>query len=314
MSAGPRINRSSVVTQVALMLDLDSRTADICQRLEKKGIRCIVLKGPAIANWLYTDGSLRAYRDSDLLVSAEDIPRVEELLQEWGYVHPPRDDLPGDRPWHAHFWTDGSHDLDLHRTLIGVRKSPEELWSYLSTQTEYMSIGGAQLEVLSVPARLAHVVLHAAQDGVRLVKPLQDLDRALDQIDFATWVQACEIAHDLGATASFQAGLHLLPQGRQILDRLGMRSRADAEVFLRAKGGPTLSLGFDWLWTTPGFASKLRYLRYKVVPPVTFMKAWTPLARKGRLGLALSYPWRVMWLCFKAPRGFTEWLRARRST
>lgn len=302
------------LTAAALMLDLDTRTAEVTRRLSEHGIRSILLKGPAIAKWLYNDGSTRLYRDSDLLVAPDQIAAAEHLLIGWGYRHPPLDDLVGDRPWHAHFWTNGVHSIDLHRTLIGAGIPPQRVWDYLAARTDRMRIGGEQLEVLATPPRLAHVALHAAQDGVRLGRPLEDLERAVEQLGLDDWTRACEVAFELGAAPAFSAGLRLVPAGSAIAERLALPHVTDSEVLLRAQGGPTLSLGFDWLWRIPGAAAKSRFLRSKLLPPADFMRAWTPLARHGLVGLVLSYPWRVIWLILKAPRGFIEWMRTRRST
>jgi hypothetical protein len=74
-----------------------------------------------------------------------------------------------------------------------------------------------------------------------------------------------------------------------------------------------MALGFEWLSRVPGFRAKARLVAGKLVPDVQFMRAWSPLARRGRVGLAAAYAFRILWLAWHAIPGFIAWLRARRS-
>jgi hypothetical protein len=51
----------------------------------------------------------------------------------------------------------------------------------------------------------------------------------------------------------------------------------------------------------------------KTFPPPAFMRAWSPLARRGALGLALAYAWRPVWLVVHSGAAVRAWRRARRS-
>ncbi len=300
---------------VARSLATDRMTADVVQALRQVGVRSILLKGPASAKWLYEDG-FRPYLDSDLLVKPTDVPTAERVLSQLGFEHPGREDLPLDRPWHAHFWVRrGPGDsIDLHRTLIGVGVPPEELWRVLSGQTETMRVGGLDLEVLNAPARALHVALHAAQDGPRVGKPLQDLARALDRVPEVVWQDALAIARDLDALPAFATGLRLLPAGGSLASRLGLPLETSVEVALRATNYPELSLGFEWLASTPGIGRKLAFLGHKLLPPPAFMRAWSPIARRGRWGLIVAYVWRLIWLLAHAGPGFWAWWQAKKRT
>lgn len=313
MAIAPRPRPDEHLLVTARTLALDLQTARISGSFTEHGIGNILLKGPSIAKWLYSDGAARPYLDGDLLVPPDRVEEAEEILRGLDYVHQPLDDLPHDRPWHAHFWATPSHGIDLHRTLIGVQVSPEKVWSILSKRTEIMSIGGAPLEVLDVSARLMHVALHAAQNGPRATKSMQDLDRAVQQTGLQQWRDASAVASWLEALGAFIAGLRLHQQGRDILRQLGIDVPLTTEAALRSSGSPPLSLGFEWLSRSAGAGTKLRFLRTKLFPPRDFMKAWSMLARKGTLGLLLSYAWRVVWLAANAPRGFIAWLRARKN-
>ena len=45
-----------------------------------------------------------------------------------------------------------------------------------------------------------------------------------------------------------------------------------------------------------GVAARARYAASRAMPSPAAMRAWTPLARRGRLGLAAAYAWRLPWL------------------
>jgi hypothetical protein len=299
---------------VAHSLKADRTTCEILDVFRTAGIRSILLKGPSFARWLYDNEGERPYRDSDLLVQTGFVDLAEKLLAEIGFEHAPLDDLPHDRPWHAHAWVKPSENtgVDLHRSLIGITVSPDDAWSVLSEETEQMDLLGSEVEVLAPAARTLHVALHAAQDGRRLGKPIEDLRRALSRVDSATWEGAALLAVRLGALSAFVAGLRLEPEGQKLLERLDVHAKVSIEDALRAEGAPQLALSLEWLTRAPGVKGKLLFLAARVVPPPTFMRAWSSMARRGRLGLLLAYLWRPVWSLLQIGPSLRSWRRARK--
>jgi Uncharacterised nucleotidyltransferase len=57
----------------------------VLRALQDLGVAVIVLKGAALAETVYPNGALRPRRDTDLLVRAEDLARVETTLEALGY-------------------------------------------------------------------------------------------------------------------------------------------------------------------------------------------------------------------------------------
>ena len=307
------------VRAVASDLRLDDLTTRVVEKLRRAGIRSIVLKGPSIARWLYTEGSRRHYVDSDLLVNPEDIEAACRVLEELNFEHPRGPiaaGLPGDRAPYAYAWIDQATGarLELHRTLIGVGAPPEKAWRLMSEQTEEMPLGGERIEVLNEPARTMHVALHAAQDGGRAPRAMEDLRRAIDKIPLDTWRQAKSLAEALGAAQALAYGLRLRPEGRELVAALGLPAEDSVDVLLHAESSVSSARGFEWLASRPGTVSKVRLVTRKLFPPPAFMRAWSPLARRGRLGLSLAYIWRPLSVCGRAIPGLFVWLRARRRT
>jgi hypothetical protein len=278
-------------------LALDVAGVSVIASLERNGVQPLLLKGPALVKRLRSHE--RVYVDIDLLVEPGDIAAAEATLAELGFEHAPLDTIPGDRPWHARYWHragDGA-GIDLHRTLIGVRCSPGRCWTVLSERVAPMVLAGREVRALDDAGIALHAALHAAQDGVRLRRPLRDLEIALERLPLGAWRESYLLAQALDAEPAFVAGLRLCAAGDALADRLGLGGVDDLETRLRAQGDAERALGLHWLLAQRGLGSKARLVAAKVAPRPAFMRAWAPsFARHGHLGLAFAYAWRPVWL------------------
>lgn len=287
--------------------------AETIDTLRSDGIRSILLKGPAVARWLYDSSTARVYGDSDLLVSPGDFDPAQETIAALGY-RPHGEQLPGDRPWTARYFVrpaDGTA-VDLHLTLTGIETSPSRAWTILSEQTEAMRLRGVDIEVLNEPARALHIALHAADHGIHTPRPLEDLSAALAALHDHVWRQAASLASQLEATAAFAAGLRLNPEGAEVAARLGLPPNSSVEVALRATPSVGHALGLKWLLETPGLRGKAALLRQKLAPPPAYMRTCSVLASRGTGGLVLAYLWRPLHLAGSALPAFLALRRARR--
>ena len=307
---------SPPVKALGRTLATDRVTAEVSSAFHAAGIRSILLKGPALARWLYDDGALRTYMDCDLLVSPEAFSGAERILKELGFQREGLDTIPHDWPKHARTWyREGGGNVDLHRSLVGVGVPDVELWQVLSAETETMQVGGATVEVLSLPGRALVVALHAAKDGSRTGKVRHDLGHALERVETDVWREASRLAARLGALPTFAAGLRLLPPGQQLARELDLPTEVPMEAALRSHGGaPPFAVGIDWLARAPGFKGKLALVGRKLVPPPAFMRSWKPLARGGPLGLAAAYVWRPFWVAWRRVPALAARRRAPRET
>ena len=299
-------------------LIVDRVTAEVVAELESAGIRPILLKGPSVARWLYHDAP-RMYSDADLLVAPDAADRAEAILSRLGF-EPPLPESSADRPWQVHDWrrnADGAF-VDLHRTIPGVEADPPVVWRALSRDTERLEVAGAAVEVLSLPARALHVALHAAQPGADMAKPLEDLRRALDKSPPAIWEGAAALAQEIEATDALADGLNLLPAGRETLGSLHLEGAGRIQTLLAHSDLPRSTAGYalalEELDQVAGIKAKAVWLWARLVPPVVFMRYWTPLARKGPAGLIAAYAWRWIWLSKTSLPGIVAWLQARRRT
>jgi hypothetical protein len=301
------------VEAAGLGLAIQAGAAQAVRALREEGVRSILLKGPSFERWLYEPDEPRMYGDIDLLVDPADFEAAGRVLTGLGYQQRAEERAPTHVD-HAKLWLregDGMH-LDLHRSLVGAEVEAADVWATLAGQTETMMVGGEEVEILAEPARIVQVSLHAVVHGHSTEKTLFELSRAIERAPEAAWEQAIPVAARLGADGAFAAGLRMLPEGEQLADRLELTAGPSVESVMFAEEVPYSSWTFNRLANTPGVIGKLRIVAQRVFPSPAFMRAWYPIARRGRLGLALSYPRRLAWMVTATGPAALAWWRARR--
>src|SRR3954447_24966553 len=160
----------------ARTLAVDARTHEAVTALAARGLRGIVLKGPALAAWLYDDGAARPYADGDVLVEPGGLDAARAVLLELGYIKIPNPPPFLGAPHAEPYAREDGGEIDLHWMLSGTTAPPAEAWAALSAATETLDVGGLEFEVLAEPGRALVVALHAAQHEEG--RPLEDLSRA----------------------------------------------------------------------------------------------------------------------------------------
>jgi Uncharacterised nucleotidyltransferase len=295
-------------------LAVDAVTGNVVRALRQADIASILLRGPAIARWLYGEGELRPYRDVDLLVEPGKRGEAETVLAGLGLVHRQAGFAPGESVEHASEWIcrRPSVVVDLHHGIEGVRVQPAELWLALASDCHTIEVAGVAAEAPGMSALALIVALHAAHHGQSGGKHLEELRRALERAGPETWRTTLELAERLDAVPSLAAGLRLLPEGAELAKSLGLSHGADRVIALRAAGAHSTAIGFARLAATPGLRAKLALAARKLVPTPAFMRHWSRLARRGRLGLVLAYLWRPVWLFLRLVPAGVAWLRVRR--
>jgi hypothetical protein len=308
----PGVSRAAAI--VAGNLRVDWATAEVLRAFEDRGVKTLLLKGPSVVRWLYATDDPRSYVDCDLLVRPDDVHAAEHVLEGRGFSPNVYErEMPTWWREHAVGWLragDGAI-VDLHQTLPGVGVGPDRLWVTLSADVDEIDVAGFRTTTLTIPGRALHLALHAAQHGVAWPHVIAELERAVSATDEAVWRAAVELAEALDAVPALAAGLRMSAAGRALASTLDLPADRTVEVALRASSPPPVALGFDQLARAEGWRARLRIMRHKVAPPATFVRAWSPLARRGRLGLVLAYAWRPLWLLRSAPAGFRAWRAAR---
>jgi hypothetical protein len=298
----------------ARTLRSDVAAEEVSAALTAADVPVVLLKGPAIADWLYDEGE-RVYVDCDLLVPRHRLEVAERVLGGLGFVSVDEGlEQPGRALLHSQPWVRERDyaQIDLHMTLFGVGVSPEQTWAELVDRTEEFRLGDTPMRMLKPAARTLHVALHALQHEDRTGRPLEDLARALEHLPLEVWEEAARLADRLDATPTFALGLGRLPAGRELCGRLGIVTPELAREATSRGSSATLAVGFERLARAGGLRSKARVLARELVPTREFIRWWSPLARRGSLGVLLAYLYRPIWLLGHALPSLAAWRRYRK--
>ena len=296
--------------QVARIRYLEHVAVVATRALAERDVASVLLKGSSFGQLWYGPGERRTFTDVDLLVAPTQVAHATAVLAEHGFEDTFAGAAPSETSPYATELRGPRAVIDLHHTLPGVTVSGEQAWQLLAEEPDHIGLPDGPVPVLTVPGRALHAVLDVASDGAAAAR-LDDVERAIGRLPFAVWQDALELAEGLGALPSFAAGLALLPGGRELARRLGVDPTIPTDVALRASTPPPLALGLDQLVTTPGIRGRVAFLARRLVPTPSGLRYWSPLARRGRLGMALAYAWRPFYLAVHAPRAFGAWRRAR---
>lgn len=296
----------------AQSLRIDHTAAEVFGAFDQAGLRALLLKGPAFAKVFYSNGESRPYRDVDLLISEQDEDLAEATLRGLGFA-PYEGTSLGHPAARIHTWQRVGMTVELHTTLVGIDAPPLNVWRTLSKDSTQLDVGGRVVATLSLPGHLLHAALHAAQHGRSEQRPHEDLRRAVCLYGLDAWERAASLAAHLEATDAFSAGLRMLPQGAELADKLEVRPPVTTRVLLRARGN-SAPLTLNQVWAQ----RNLEDIRRVVAPTRAFMRNRYSLARRGRIGLMLSYPVRTMHLAIQLPFAvaevlLTKWRRRTRA-
>lgn len=310
MARAVHATRSDRLRTIAATLAVDLVTAQVVQALDRAGHEAILLKGPSLAAWLYTDGTPRPYGDTDLLIDASRAKDVHDVLADLGFRHGGVSTV-GEEALGTMPWVRGTAAIDLHVTLGGMAADPAEVWSALRPVTVPFVVAGQPVLAPAPAAQCLVVALHAAHHGSGERRPLEDLRRALAHADASTWRAAAHLATHTLALPAFASGLRMLEHGRRLADDLGLSHAESVELALQSRGQMSVAFGFEELARRRG-SDRLRFLAHEILPPPVWMRAKYPAARRGRAALAAAHARRWTWLAVRLGPGWSKWKRARR--
>ncbi len=286
-------------SQLARNFAVDALAAEVAGAFGREGIETLVLKGPVLAKWLYPD-EVRPYVDSDLMVAPENRARAVGVLERMGFVeHCPWMPTPLSMDIGCTEFSRGDGIVDLHCRLQGLDGDPDAIWVCLAAGADRQVIGGVELRVPDRDAVLLHVVLHAAQHANLVGKPLEDLRRALARVEESEWSSALELARAYRGVPAFAAGLRLLPAGGDLARRLDLGEEGSLKYALLREDVIAEEL-YALLSLSVGIRRKLAIAASRGFPRPDYMRWWSPLARRGKRGLAGAYIWRAIWVVGQA--------------
>ena len=295
--------RAVAWARAAHCLQVDQWTAEVVAEFRRRGIRCILLKGPVVARWLYAeDPGRRVYVDMDLMVAPHQLGQAEEALRAIGFISQeplrPRHGLRA----HADAWQRGRDGavVDLHVALHGTeRVAGEKVWESVGEDTEWWEVAGTAVEVPGVVARTLHAILNLHPHDLPSSQGAEDLGRAIQRVPPDVWSCAAGLADRLGVSAQMGTKLRSTPTGISLAERLGLPDLGlpDEErerLFLIRSNASAPVISLAHLGSLPTAMSKVQYALDIFLPPATFLRSRWGFARRGTAGLTVGYAaWTV---------------------
>lgn len=257
--------------QAMRSLWLQAEARRLLAALHEAGLRVLVLKGAALASWLYPAAHLRDCGDLDLLLASHaDAQRAAAVLAQCGYPDGYQQGghayelLRKPAPGAAY-----RLELDLHWRLLNAPVFAEAL------DFETLWAGSIAIPALGPQARglgAVHALLHAAMNRVvnlytdvgDLLKCLYDIHLLAARLDVPEWKQVvnsaserqlCGVMHAALQAAQSQLGT-AIPQ--ETLDKLAQRiahepldpARLHDWSYMQRRNAAALPPGarLRWLW------------------------------------------------------------------
>lgn len=288
-------------------LVLQHELAGLLERFGQEEIQTVLLKGCALAEYLYQDIGLRPMVDLDVLVPKAAIPRVSRLLEARGYV--PYSELVGG--FQQSFENEQAYlresptpvTLDVHWHLLGESYYFERVpMDWFWQRTTEIRVGDQAALVFSTEAQLlyliSHFLVHHKGEGLGWSLDLAFLlSRYRSQIE---WVEAIEAARRFGLSQIVRKTLEDVSQvwavsipdeAREMLEHIrpNVAERLSFVLFTaRHVEARTLWDGLGM----PSFRRKLEYLRHIVFPSKSYMQMRYSVAHSHLI--PVYYCWRLV--------------------
>jgi hypothetical protein len=314
-AATPPIDHGRIA-RAGQALRIDNWTVAVIGALRDAGVRPLLLKGPAVVEWLYGgDRTARGYGDADVLVAPADFESARGVLRHLGFActTPISTVVPGAPLRHAECWFRARDhaSVDLHRYLHSTAHlDAEQIWDVVSRDAETIQVQGVAVEVPSERVRALHAVLHIRPKDRPGTQAWTDLEQAIAQLHPATWRAARAVAAELEVEATMGALLRLLPAGRPLADELDLPSAAPSYLVVEHDpSAPPVARFLAQARALGGTQGAWVVVR-KVFPSPAYVRAGWPFARRGPAFLVAAYAWRLL----LAPVRLVEWARFRASS
>jgi hypothetical protein len=249
---------------------VDAGSAEVMTRLDRAGVPFLLLKGPALARFLYRPDERRPYIDVDLLVAPGLRDRAGATLAALGYENLTKragvDEFTG--ALHAETWHSSTRmPVDLHWRLAGCGAPPEKAWPCLFEGRQTVLVAGCAAPVLSRAGLALHLATHAAQHGPRDVKAIGDLERGVDRWPLDDWQAAARLAVAVEGVESLAAGLRLCPQGVALAETLGLPPSAELSWTIVNRGSrPRGTFHLEAFRRAGGPRDAIRVVRRSLLP------------------------------------------------
>jgi hypothetical protein len=172
-----------------------------------KGIQCVSLKGPLLAERIHAVPFLKFSHDLDVLVRLADIPAATNLMNSLGFS------LLGTLPWglhrkYAHHLNFQGHGevrmVEMHYALkAGACLMPGD--AFIERAIDWQGSGGLECRILSPADEVFYLIVHAAGHAFHRLRWLYDAITAAKTLGAADRSKVRALAVDMGLTGYFVA-------------------------------------------------------------------------------------------------------------
>jgi hypothetical protein len=289
----------------------------IVRACAEHGVPLVVLKGPALGQWLYGDPVLRRFGDLDLLVTPGHRPRALDVLTALGYRLPsgmsPKTAATIYAGLGAWPLTGGGHrPVDLHWRLAHVRFPAPLRPSEIIADSIPLMCGGVEIRIPSPTHTALLIVQHSAKHIWCALEPLVSIAALMRRGDI-NWTRLRALARAAHGWHGAATGLRLASEvlGAPVPTDLLDEPWPPATTALRDQALAALCLPagkFQDRWTErqahrAAFdrrADRVRYDLLRVISPTPLEWQWCPLPDSLT---ALYAPMRLVRLGVEVMRG-----------
>jgi len=190
------VHRTSAVRLIMMYM----KVTRLLNNLAESSIDYMVLKGPALAQLIYPDPTVRGFNDLDLIIRARDWPQMHQYLLDLGFIpeynypqHPPKL-IPTAVLYEAKYW----HEED--KFLVEVHYDDLLNAGLASRGIEGFWQRAIQVEVDNIPVKtlcledqLIHLCMHAHYHGYTRLNWFTDIGMLIQQYgNQLNWSQVLE--------------------------------------------------------------------------------------------------------------------------
>jgi len=192
---------AGVIEQAARTTLNDRLLGAVLPALSARGVRTILLKGPALARSVYPEPELRPYDDLDLLVRPCDERSAAGAVATLDLVEsgdePPGSRPPGTAAFHRRFEGSGGLTLlELHTDCLQLGIEPVAEEGRWARAVPVPGLPGALM--LSPADSVVHLAVHAQKHGFARLVHLKDLDLTVRGAPDLDWGRVIAAAREEG--------------------------------------------------------------------------------------------------------------------
>ena len=167
--------RKISIQVIANYLEKRNFVKSICYKLERKGIKIILLKSMAFNDYLYTADAPRGATDIDILVNEHDFEEFVNILKGQNFLESYNKKRPFSNS-HETTWYKRNLYIDVHRHLINPYKFYIDNKILFKRSKPHSYYKSENIRVLSLEDNMNHLALHFQNDCYAYHHSLIDSD------------------------------------------------------------------------------------------------------------------------------------------